>query len=479
MNQLEKMHKILDTIYNKYEYNEYIITKLNNIFDNLEKTLEDSYNSNLQRIAKNEELSKEQITFIQYFLNKNLYFYLQYESKYFMYDNTNYYLYNYNDLLIDIYSNINENNNDNLLKNKYSIQNKLIKEIKTKSILRTIPNSSTIQNTLKLFYPNIFQNKDTAKYFLLILGDSILKKQTNNQFIISNSCKKFIDEISIHIQDCIGIHDVLNCIKYKYIEDNYEYNRFIYINIIDSISEIKIYFINIIVVACYYSNRYKSSEMFLNNYCNNITKDKIMSLSKPIDNIVNDFCNEMFQYNDNEQININSTNFLWELFIEKYKYPYIINEKQMQNKIHNKYNVINSNIISVNNTLLKEVFCFIEFVKSNFQPSTENEQFEIDEIIQIYIDNVENSNYENNLSNYIASKSIKYYLKNIKIYENKFFILKCKYWNKLYDVKSFINNYKNNNEICTFYDAYDLYSNSKEYKYIANKYYFEYVYEDV
>ena len=47
------------------------------IFENLEKTLEDSYNSNLQRIAKNEELSKEQITFIQHFLNKNLYFYLQ------------------------------------------------------------------------------------------------------------------------------------------------------------------------------------------------------------------------------------------------------------------------------------------------------------------------------------------------------------------------------------------------------------------
>ena len=166
---------------------------------------------------------------------------------------------------------------------------RIIKEIKTKSILRTIPNSSTIQNTLKLFYPNIFQNKDTAKYFLLILGDSILKKQTNNQFVISNSCKQFIDEISIYIQDCIGIHDVLNCIKYKYVEDTYNYNRFIYINIIDSINEIKIYFINIIVVACYYSNRYKSSEMFLNNYCNNTIKNQIISATLPVDSNIFEF----------------------------------------------------------------------------------------------------------------------------------------------------------------------------------------------
>ena len=113
MTQIEDMHKIVDKIYNKYKSNEFIITKLNNIFDTLEKTLEDSYNSNLQRIAKNEELSKEQITFIQNFLNKNLYFYLQYEAKYFMYNNKNYYLYDYNDLLIDIYSNINENNKGN------------------------------------------------------------------------------------------------------------------------------------------------------------------------------------------------------------------------------------------------------------------------------------------------------------------------------------------------------------------------------
>lgn len=476
MNDLENMKNVLENLYKKYESNEFIRSKLNMIFENLEKTVEDAYNSHLQRIAKNEELSKEQMNFIQNFLNKNIYLFLNYEGKFFLYDNKNFTLYNYNDLLMDIYSSINTNNNDNLLKNKYSIENKIIKEIKTKSLYKAIPNSSTIQNTLKLFYPHIFPNKDTAKYFLLILGDCILKKQNNCQFIVSHHSKSYIDEMSNYIYNYLGISDILSCIKYKYKDESYENNRFIYVDVTDNYNEIKTNFIDIIVVACYYSNRYKSSELFLDTYCNKTIKKQITSLSVSIDDVLDKFFSEMLEFNDKELIHTNSIHFLWEYFIDIHKYPYVITEKQLYSKIHNKYKVSNSNVLSVNNKLLREVFSFIEFIKSNFEPSTENEQFEIDELIQIYKDN---SGAIENLSNDIASKAILYYLKEIKIYEKKFFILKCKYWNKLIDVKNFIIDYKNNNEICTCYDAYEYYSNSKEYKYIANKYYFEYIYDDL
>ena len=75
--------------------------------------------------------------------------------------------------------------------------------------------------------------------------------------------------------------------------------------------------------------------------------------------------------------------------------------------------------------------------------------------------------------------AIIYYLPNIRVYENKYIIVNNKYWNKLNEVKSFIQIYKKSNVYRNVYDAYEKYTSNETYKYIANKSYFEYVYEDI
>ena len=55
----------------------------------------------------------------------------------------------------------------------------MIKKIKCQNLFSIIPNSDTIQNCLNLLIPNIFSNKQEAKYFLTIIGDCILKKNEN------------------------------------------------------------------------------------------------------------------------------------------------------------------------------------------------------------------------------------------------------------------------------------------------------------
>ena len=53
-----------------------------------------------------------------------------------------------------------------------------MKQIKDKKLFQSIPETETIQNVLNFLYPFIFDDKETAKYFLTILGDNIFYGST-------------------------------------------------------------------------------------------------------------------------------------------------------------------------------------------------------------------------------------------------------------------------------------------------------------
>ena len=57
-------------------------------------------------------------------------FYISHNNQFFIYENHNFKLLNQNDLVIHIYTLINRTQNKDILKSKYTIENKIIKEIK-------------------------------------------------------------------------------------------------------------------------------------------------------------------------------------------------------------------------------------------------------------------------------------------------------------------------------------------------------------
>ena len=67
--------------------------------------------------------------------------------------------------------------------------------IKERSIYDTIPESITLQNMISFLYPNIFIEKNIAKYFMITLGDIILKK-TDLIYFIPNYIKPLISMIN-------------------------------------------------------------------------------------------------------------------------------------------------------------------------------------------------------------------------------------------------------------------------------------------
>ena len=60
---------------------------------------------------------------------------------------------------------------------KFKIKNIILKQIKETPFNQVIPDTNTIQSTLHVFYPSLCHNKNHFKYFLTIIGDTLLKKK--------------------------------------------------------------------------------------------------------------------------------------------------------------------------------------------------------------------------------------------------------------------------------------------------------------
>ena len=248
---------------------DYMLNKLNNyILIQLPKLMENYKMSKDEKLNNKTKIENEKQLFKNKFLNNNQYFYISETNIFIYYDGINYIIYNEDDISHKIFTLINQERK--LMSFKEKTKNAIIKKIKSSSLFKTIPESKTIQNTINLFYPTLFNSKDKVKYFLTIIGDNFLKSQGNLVHLISNKAKKFLNEITHYSYLYTNLNPV-NTFKFKYHDQDYNNIRLLDINLTVEESQnwhfIKHNIFNIISVFCYYSNRFNNSDNFIENHC--------------------------------------------------------------------------------------------------------------------------------------------------------------------------------------------------------------------
>ena len=178
---------------NKYKDDDYMTQRIyNHMVTYLPNTLKTEYKNHEKRLNRNNYLSEEQQIFIQVFLSKNKYYYLP-NNIFYEYDGDRYLIVKEDDIIHKLLSTISKDGV--LLQWKYKTKSIIIKQIKERSLFCSIPETDTIQNVLNMLYPSFFTSKNSAKYFLTILGDNILKKNLNQIFLVSQKMKQFLSEI--------------------------------------------------------------------------------------------------------------------------------------------------------------------------------------------------------------------------------------------------------------------------------------------
>ena len=173
----------------------------------------------------NSEIEFDVTHIIKLFEQSHSIYYNKTSRIYYNYNGRDYVLFNDDHLLYLILEFITNHSQVNTLQ-KTSIKNKIVKLIKDNNIYETIPDSTTIQNTLNYLSQTMFTNKEYSKLFLIIIGGIILKKKIDNRVIVftKTNLKAFLTEFNRVISIYFCNINIFNFFKFKYTQDHENLN---------------------------------------------------------------------------------------------------------------------------------------------------------------------------------------------------------------------------------------------------------------
>lgn len=334
------MHAVIDKMMEKYANNEPVLAKFINHVHQIPAlltTFEDTLN---QRTERKKVLTLTSDEFIDQFLSDSThnYFYNGAIDLFFEYDNVKYCKIEEDDIVYAALTTLQDY--PDLKPWKYKIKNQILKRVKERDLLNSIPESCTIQNVIGMMYPAVFSSRDAAKHFLTILGDILNKKNTNYYFIGANS-KRFIQELSLQCCTLFGIPSLTNVFKFKFYDHTFSECRLLNVNEVgvraiklnDYASPFKRNIVDIMCVSSHYSKRFGSADSFLDSpYCKDASLASHCFYLKTNNelSIVNKFVTTTTEPCENYNITWKKMQYLWKLFLKDENLPYIIFTNQLK-----------------------------------------------------------------------------------------------------------------------------------------------------
>ena len=487
----ERSKIVIDQMYEKYQEDPYMLSKINHYLQKqLPILLENTKNTREQNVLRIEELSLEQEQFIQYFMNRNHYFYISTTEKFVYYDRNHYIEIMEDHVLYNILNTISQERNPKLMSWKHKTKVSLLKRIKENKLTKTIPESNTIQHVLNSF----ITPKPETKYFLTVLGDNILKKNPNHlHFLLNNTeYKTFLKELN---QTCIYFfgNQCTQTFKTKFHEKHYEDEmKDCRMLSIDKIENGQVSLLDILCVACHYSVRYGDADNYLVRDMD--LEKKILRLTKTTSEIlVNQFLEEYITETEDKKIQMTWQNmfYLWKMFLQNHQYPTSLfqsNIKTILTQNQKNYKIDGDFFIGLASSQLPNIQFFLRFWNETMVTDELETDLEIEEIATLFRFWGESFKWKNG---YLNEKPIldviSYFFPEIEMENNKYIHrVRCSIWDKTMDIQvalqelalSTLSEKNQTPSILSVYDAYlfycKFYSNpSKKTPFLVSKTYFE------
>lgn len=457
---LQLARKTIDELYIKYANDPYMFQKTHNyvcfqlpvILDNMQKT-------HVERQHRNDQLSSEQDSFIQAFLNTNQYFYVPTTDRFFHYDGKQYRVFTEDAILHHVLTSITRERNQ-LMCRKPQTKVYIMKRIKENHLLKSIPESETIQSVLDSLVPSVFTEKSAAKYFLTVIGDNLLKKAGDQIHFIRPKSKPFLKELSNISQLLLGQNPTMS-FKHKYYEHHYAECRLVQIQDTigaDSIwrSIIHTHGLDLLCVAAHYSHRYESGDAFLiNNANNDALVDYTMYLRQNTPKtLVLTFIDEYLHIlsldlvakderkHTNQSISWTNMQYLWRQFLQVRDLPGVMFQTTLKEilveQLEGRYQSELDTFIGITSKYFPAVQRFLTFWDSNVELCADPmAEYEIDELAALYKQWCTQSGQGIlSLSDARILDLIRFYYPTVEIESDKYIMnIRCKTWDKSLDIQ--------------------------------------------
>ena len=473
------MHAIIDKMAIKYAINEPVLAKFINHVHQIPSILTTFEETLNQRTERKKVLTMTSDEFIEQFLSDSThnYFYNGAIDLFFEYDNVKYCKIEEDDIVYAALTTLQDY--PELKPWKYKIKNQIIKRVKDRELLNSIPESCTIQNVIGVIYPAIFSSRDAAKHFLTILGDVLNKKNTNYYFI-SARAKRFIQELSLQCGALFGIPSLTNVFKFKFYEHTFSECRLLNVNEVgvraiklgEYSSPFKRSIVDIMCVSSHYSKRFGSADSFLDSpYCKDASLAAHCFYLKTNDelSIINKFVTTSTEPCDNYNITWKKMHYLWKLFLEDENLPYIMFTNQLKTHLtsilacktagdataddesSSSSDIVFTGITSKHLPIVSDFLMFwnetIIVISEMCAPTTasreeEEDELEIDELAILFINYVKTKkpsqkNVNNlNITDELMHGLVKHFFSEIPIEDDKYIMnVTSRMWNKKKEIK--------------------------------------------
>lgn len=444
----EELIQTVSELYNCYEDDDYmkpkIVNYITNQLPNIFLHMKENHEINL---ARQQELKLEHNVFIESFLNNNQYFFVPSTATFFVYDGLNYKVYSEDEILYHVLSTVSKEQK-NLLSWKQKTKRNVMKRIKESYLLNSIPESETIQSVINALTTNIFPSKSAVKYFLCILGDNLLKKNNHLIHYINPNGKDFIRTLNNLSNMFVGLN-LSQTFKYKY--HDHDYDVFRVLNIQDNIKYesmwnniLKYHMIDILCVACHYSNRYYSSDEYLENHCDDQDWKHMVLLVKNTnaETLIKEFINEYINKNSsNSQITWKNMQYLWKQFLDVQNIPSIIFFNQLKSKLieslSDYYQEETDTFTGIFSKSLPSIQNFLQFWTNTIIFDENETDLEIEELLLLYKQWCQTNNiHHTTMNNKQILDIIIYYYPTIEIENDKYLSgIRNTLWDKQMDIQ--------------------------------------------
>jgi hypothetical protein len=478
----------IEKLYERYKDNDYMLQRIyNHVHVYLPNTLQNESKNHEKRQNLNTYLSEEQQIFTQVFLSKHNYYYLSCNNFYYEYNGKDYFIVKEDDIIHKLLSTISKDRI--LLQWKHKTKANIIKQIKDRNLFTSIPETDTIQNILNALYPMFFPSKNAAKYFLTVIGDNILKKNSDLIFHLTPKMRPFLNELESVGLSSIGSGHIANKFVTKY-HNTHSFKNCRLIKMNENFSGeywrelLKKIGLNLLCVAAHYSNRYHSSDHFLNTKSDEELVNYVYTLKNTteetlIDTFVNEF---MEKTTDDFRVEWKNLYFVWKQFLSSNNLPTVIISNNVKQYLKQQltFDEETDSFIGITSKYLPVYKDFIHFWNETISIPISNDfenELEIDEISSLFKIWSKSKSF---LPEETIIKILKYFF-SCEIVEDKFVLnIVSSIWDKATDINNSIKNIKctktGSTVIISFdelYNKYNEYCNMNSNKLIVSKRYFE------
>lgn len=527
--------KLVKKLFEQYKNSPIMKQKLSQYIKEMPGICENASQQLKQRENRRNILEEKSDEFIEEFLAKTHFFYHLSTELFFTYsDDKSYEIIKEDSIQHLILTTITSKFRE-LLPWKYKIKIQIIKRIKENNVLKSIPETETIQNVIQLLVPSLFATKDSAKYFLTVIGDILHKKTSLYYFINSKTLVPFFRELNQECYKFFGIN-LLTHFKFKYYEHTNDECRLIDVCEISPSSSLSHFIhsyriIDLFCVASHYSTRYVCGDSYLEKYCNNYSVINYALYLKNSSNndILSRFMNTATEECPGYNISWKNMMYLWKLFIEDEKIPNIFFNHSLKQLLITHCSELNLSIETVKSTLstcaasdynnagineniilsnrtskhLPFVCSFISYWENNItcSPYTldnddgdcdefEEYELEIDELLMLFNKSIKKSAttlLHNNVSDKMLLGLIRHFYPDVIIEDDKYLIqvgIKPTIWNKRKEIEEFNTHYKetkygntlssNSQSLYSIYQSYCKYAFDKGQNIISKRWFEKY-----